>query len=133
MRCFITPPPPPASQYMRQIHKSTSLTSSSLTCETQLSHCPNADFMKELKFFLFATEKIHSILPATQSIIIVPASMTCGAELLAFFCTSSVHLVSAGSKCLPIYTPLLDFTFPKYDHPESTAHTTHTLSSQFIT
>lgn len=30
-------------------------------------------------------------------------------------------------------TLLLNFTFPKYDHPENTAHTTHTLLSGFIT
>lgn len=44
----VAPPLPCTLQYIRQIHKGTSLTSSSLTFETQLSHYPNANFMKEL-------------------------------------------------------------------------------------
>lgn len=46
--CVVFFPPPCAFKYIRQIHKGTSLTSSSLTCETQLSHCPNANLRKEL-------------------------------------------------------------------------------------
>lgn len=122
-------------EYIRQIHGGTSLTSSCVIQVTEENLHPNGNFLEEQNFICKSLLRkfIKLNVPDKGNMKTVSVNTTCSVEPPAFFRTFCVHLLYARWKCPPIYAPLLDFTFPEYDHPENTAHTTYTLLSQFIT